>query len=298
MKIFLTGVTGYIGGSVAKSLLEAGHSVYGLTRSTEQAAAVKEMGVEPVIGSLEDTDMLTQYAQLSDAVIHTADSGHRLAIDTFIRALHGSGKAFVHTSGSGVIGDDAKGEYESQQIYDEDTPFVPIDPQKERVMINEQVRKAGVEQGIRSIVIAPSMIYGTALGLPRESVQLPLIIRKSKEMGAGVYIGEGVNRWSNVHIKDLAELYLLAVENAPAGSFFFAENGEQSYKELAHFVSEALGYGGHTASWSMEEAVGEWGGVARYALATNSRVRAVHARKMLEWEPTGESIQSWISNNV
>lgn len=196
MKFFITGVTGYIGGSVAKILLEAGHSVYGLTRSTEKVADVKKMGVEPVVGSLEDRAILTQYAKLSDAVIHTADSGHRQAIDTFISALRGSGKPFVHTSGSGVIGDDAKGEYEGQQIYEEETPFVPIDPQKDRVMINEQVRKAGVEQGIRSIVIAPSMIYGTALGLPRESVHLPLIIRKSKEMGKNLSVN-----WQNSSVK-------------------------------------------------------------------------------------------------
>jgi hypothetical protein len=44
-------------------------------------------------------------------MIHTADSGHRQVIDTFISALRGSGKPFVHTSGSGVIGDDANGEY-------------------------------------------------------------------------------------------------------------------------------------------------------------------------------------------
>ncbi|MDQ0899043.1 NAD-dependent epimerase/dehydratase family protein [Paenibacillus sp. V4I7] len=138
---------------------------------------------------------------------------------------------------------------------------MPIDPQKDRVMINEQIRKAGVEQGIRSIVIVPSMIYGTALGLPRESVHLPLIIRKSKEMGAGVYIGKGVNRWSNVHIKDLAKLYLLAVEKAPSASYFYAENGEESFGQLAKFVSRALGYGGQTVSWSFDEAVGELGGI-------------------------------------
>jgi nucleoside-diphosphate-sugar epimerase len=295
MKIFVTGITGYIGGSVAKLLLEAGHSVYGLTRNAEQSDALKAMGIEPVIGSLEDQRILTQFAQMSDGVIHTADSRHQLAIDTFMNALRGSGKPFIHTSGSGIVGDDARGEYEGKQIYEEETPYVRELPQ---IRINEQVRKAGVDQGIRSIVIVPAMIYGTALGLPRESVQLPLLIRKSRELGAGVFIGKGANRWSNVHIKDLAQLYLLALEEAPSASYFFAENGEESFKDLARYISDALGFEGRTVSWSFDEAAAELGPLAQYTLATNSRVRAVHARNLLGWKPDGESIHSWISHNV
>lgn len=161
---------------------------------------------------MEDTDTLTKYAKLSDAVIHTADSDHLLAVETFIAALRGSGKPFLHTSGSSVVGDDARGETASEQIFDEETPFVPMDIRENRVAINNLVRKAGIEDWVRSIVIVPSMIYGDALALPVESDQLPQIIRKSRELQAGVHVGKGVNRWSNVHIKDLVQLYVLALE--------------------------------------------------------------------------------------
>ncbi|MBB3131897.1 nucleoside-diphosphate-sugar epimerase [Paenibacillus rhizosphaerae] len=295
MNIFITGVTGYIGGSVAKTLLDAGHSVYGLTRSTGQMGELKDLGVEPVVGSLEDTQLLTEYAQRSDGVIHTADVGHRAAVETLIRALRGTGKALIHTSGSGIVGDDAKGEHESHQIYNEETQvFRDLEP----IRINELVRKAGVEQGVRGIVIVPSMVYGTSLGLPRDSIQLPMLIHKSKELGAGVYIGQGRNRWSNVHIQDLAQLYLLALDKAPSASYFFAENGEESFGDLARYVSNALGFAGKTVRWTLEEAVAEWGPLAQYTLATNCRIRAVHARHLLGWKPEGESIQSWIANHV
>ena len=52
--------------------------------------------------------------------------------------------------------------------------------------------------------------------------------------------GKGLNRYSNVHIDDLVELCLLALEKAPGGSFFFAENGHASFKEIAGMVSPAL----------------------------------------------------------
>jgi uncharacterized protein YbjT (DUF2867 family) len=41
MKIFCTGASGYIGGSVAAHLIAAGHQVTGLVRSPEKAEAVR-----------------------------------------------------------------------------------------------------------------------------------------------------------------------------------------------------------------------------------------------------------------
>ncbi|MBT2760342.1 NAD-dependent epimerase/dehydratase family protein [Paenibacillus sp. ISL-20] len=213
-------------------------------------------------------------------------------------ALRGTGKSFVYTSGSSVVGDDARGDRLSDQIYDEETPFVPMDLRADRVEISKLVRKAGIDKWIRSIVIVPSMIYGDALGLPAESAQLPQIIRKSREMGAGVHVGQGVNRWSNVHIKDLAQLYLLALKRAPSASYFFAENGEDSFRDIAEVVSAALGYQGKTISWPVEEAIAELGDWARSSIGSNSRIRSVNARNLLGWKPKEEPLLSWIRKHL
>lgn len=295
MKIFVTGASGYIGGSVAKVLLNAGHEVYGLVRSTEKAEAVRALGVLPVLGTLEDSALLIQQAIQADAVIHTADSDHSEAIETILTALKGSGKTFIHTSGSSVVGDDARGDLATETIYTEETPFIPMDIRAKRVDINNFVIQAGYGQGIRTIVIVPSMAYGKALGLDVESDQLPVIIRKSREMQAGVYVGKGLNRWSNVHISDLAELYLLALEKAPSSSYFYAENGEESYRDLAIYISHALGFEGRTISWPAADAIAELGDWARFAIASNSRVRAVKARELVGWNPKGDTVSQWIN---
>ncbi|WP_444757868.1 hypothetical protein [Pseudomonas sp. A014] len=77
--------------------------------------------------------------------MHTADSDHLASVEIFINALRGSGKAFIHTSGSSVVGDDAWGAYEREAIFTDETPFEPMDIRRDRVAINQRVRNADVE---------------------------------------------------------------------------------------------------------------------------------------------------------
>jgi nucleoside-diphosphate-sugar epimerase len=297
MTIFLTGANGYIGSSVGKILVDRGHFVYGLIRDAAKSDEVSALGIVPIIGTLEDDDLLSEYAKAADGVIHAADSEHYASVQTILAALEGTGKVFIHTSGSSVIADDVLGDFENPEIFEENTPFIPLKVREQGVAINQMVRDAGIHRNIRTVVMVPSMIYGDSLGLDVESVQLPAVYRKSIESCKGVYLGKGINRWSNVNISDVVDLYLLALENAPAASYFYVEIGEESYKDLAGYISHALGFGGETKSWKAEEALAEVGGLARYALGSNSRVRAVNARKVLGWKPTGESVSAWISSN-
>ena len=63
MNIFITGASGFIGGSIAAGLVRAGHRVTGLIRNPEHAAELKRLGIEPVVGTLDDRDMLIAQAK-------------------------------------------------------------------------------------------------------------------------------------------------------------------------------------------------------------------------------------------
>ena len=285
MKIFLTGASGYIGGSVAEKLRDCGHEVCGLVRSEEKAAQLRGRGIEPVLGSLDDASVLREAARSVDAVIDTASSDHRWAAETFVEALAGTGKTLIHTSGSSIVADRALGEF-SECVYDEENRREPEPERAVRVAVDRLLLDASRHRNIRSIIICPSLIYGRGRGLHTESLQLPLLIGQARKSGVARYVGRGLNLWSNVHIDDVVDLYLLALERAAAGSFFFAENGEASFKEIAEAISLGLGLGQAAETWTLEQAVPAWGYERTVmSLASNSRVRAVAARQTLGWQP-------------
>lgn len=292
MKFFITGAAGYIGGSIATRLLSLGHEVSGLVRSESKMPALRVMGIEPVLGTLDDVEVLTAAAQAADAVIHTANADHPGSAVTLICALERTGKLFIHTTGSAIVADHADGEYAQDIPRNEDSYFEPVPFRRARVDTNRYVREAAINKGIRSIVICPSMIYGHGRGLEKNSEQIPRLMELSKQVGAGVYFGKGLNHYSNVHIDDLVDLYILAIEQAPGGSFFFAENGHASFKEIAEMMSHTLGLEGRTHSIPVEHVIDQHGEEARLGVASNSFVSSENARR-LGWSPNAPSLQEY-----
>jgi nucleoside-diphosphate-sugar epimerase len=292
MKVFVTGATGYIGGTVANRLVALGYEVTGLVRSKEKALSLEERGIASVVGSLDDFDALTAAARAADVVINTASADHPASVVTLVTALERTGKALLQTSGSAIVADHADGEYAREASLSEDSHFDPVPYRRPRVEMNRYVRQAAIDKGVRAMVICPTMIYGTGSGLQPNSDQIPKLVELSRQLGAGAYFGKGLNRYSNVHIDDLVDLYLLAIERAPGGSFFYAENGHNSFKEIAGMISCALGLGGKTVSLEVEDAIRQFGEAGRLGVASNSFVSAVNARR-LGWDPKGPSLAEY-----
>lgn len=293
--LFVTGASGYIGGTLALALLADGHRVRGLTRSPDSARRLAEQGIDPVIGTLEELDLLAREAHAADAVIHTASADHGPAVDALLEALAGSGKPLIHTSGASVVGDDARGLAASDTIVDETGPIMVAPVKQARRDIDLRVL-AGAARGIRSCVICPSLIYGTGRGLNPHSVQIPFLVAQAREIGRVPVVGAGLPIWSNVHLDDVVDLYRLALDHAPAGAFYFAENGEASFAELAHAIAHRLGLPG-TVNLTAEEAAARWGVPrARFSLGSNCRVRAMRARRELGWAPRHASVLDWIAH--
>jgi nucleoside-diphosphate-sugar epimerase len=297
VNIFITGAGGFIGGSIAAGMVRAGHQVRGLIRKPEHTAELKRLGIEPVLGTLEDAALLIAEARSADAVINAASSDDRGAVEALIEGLAGSGKPFLHTSGSSIVGDASGGEAGKAQIYTEDSLPEPTPDKAPRVAIDNLVLDAA-KQGIRSAVLCNTLIYGHGAVPGSESVQLPRLVRQAKKSGVVRHVGSGSNVWSNVHIDDVVELYRLALEKTPAGTFYFVESGEASFKDMSAAIAKALGLGA-PQDWPLEAAKEEWGyEMASYGLGSNSRVRGERAHKLLGWQAKRTSVIEWIEHEM
>jgi len=296
MNIFITGAGGFIGGSIAAGLARDGHRVRGLIRRAEQADDLKRLNIEPVIGSLDDTDLLATEARAADAVINAASSDHRAAVETLIGALEGTNKPFLHTSGSSIVGDASGGEA-SDKIYSEDDLPEPTPDKAPRVAIDTLVLDAA-KRGVRSTVLCNTLIYGHGAVPNTASVQLPRLERQAKKSGIVRHVGRGLNIWSNVHIDDVVDIYRLALEKSPAGTFYFVESGEAQFRDTTAAMARALELRG-PEDWPLEEAIKEWGyEMASYGLGSNSRVRSKRTRETLGWQPKRTSVIEWIDDDM
>ena len=70
--IFVTGATGQTGGNVCEQLIERGDHVRALVRNLDEAAALRDIGVELVKGDITDADDVLRAAKGAEAAIHCA----------------------------------------------------------------------------------------------------------------------------------------------------------------------------------------------------------------------------------
>lgn len=276
MDVFLAGATGYIGRVVAERLQAAGHRVTGLARSDQAAAGLSAAGIRPQRGDFRDPPSVAKAAGAADGVIGLATTYDAAidppAVDAMLRALDGSGKPFIYTSGIWSHGDTGG------KVVDERTPPEPLELVRWRQAVEDRVL-AAARHGVRSAVIRPGVVYGRGGGIPGGFAQ------SARKDGTARYVGSGGNRWPMVHVDDLADLYLLALERAPAGTLLLATSGPSvPVKELAAAASRGAGAGGRTRSWPLAEARAELGPYAD-ALVVDQQASAERARELLGWRP-------------
>ena len=284
MNVFLTGATGYIGSAVVDALQKSGHSVTGLARNDEAAGTLRERGCKVHRGDLQNPQTLAEGARATDATIHTASTNDARsgqldppAVRAMLDALESSDRPFLYTSGVWVLGDTGDGPADENASLDP-SPIVAWRPAVERMVLD------AAELGVHTVVIRPAMVYGRGGGTPA------MLLDAARKHGVVRYVGTGENRWTMIHVEDLADLYVRAMENAPAGTLLHAAAGPPlQVAEIASATAEAGGAEGHTASWPLAEARERLGPFAD-ALALDQWVSGKRAEEMLGWRPQAPSV--------
>ncbi|KAJ5205302.1 NAD-dependent epimerase/dehydratase [Penicillium cf. griseofulvum] len=317
-QIFLTGATGYIGGEVLHALQYAhpDYEIAALIRDNEKASKILAAfpKVRVVLADLDNTEIIEKESSKADIVIHTASNKHLESVKAIANGMAGRQNAYyIQVTGASVlagpeIDSNSYGE-PSDQIFDDLDNAADlrdmIRAYKNRRVVDNYILDLG-SGGPKTAIIFPPIIFGTGKGpVNQRSVQVPSLARAALMQHVGLYLGRGLSRWGSVHIADLADLFVKLVEHAvnatPApiwneNGLFFAENGFESFKDIALVIAKeahSLGYidsPDSVKSMNLDEAnvVIPHGAVF---LGTNGQGRALRARKLLGWQPDYESFQ-------
>ncbi|WP_439680728.1 NAD-dependent epimerase/dehydratase family protein [Embleya sp. MST-111070] len=276
MKVLVLGSTGYIGTAVTRRLIEDGHTVVPFLKT----GTPSEPGVDARFGDLTDPDSLVDaITDDIEAVVNLAtptgdEQADAAAVDALTAPLHGTGRAFVYTSGIWVLG--ATGDH----AVDEDAPTNAIDIVGYRPRIEQQVL-AAARNDVRSAVIRPGIAYGHGGGIPA------LMLGWAKEHGTGRYVGTPGTRWPMVHIDDLATLYSLVLAKADAGTLWHGVAVQAvATPALAAAVDVAAGGVGRAEPWPLEQAAEALGFPFAEALALDQTISGERAMRLLGWRPT------------
>ncbi|MEU0964272.1 SDR family oxidoreductase [Streptomyces sp. NPDC005917] len=277
MRVFVTGASGHIASGVIPELLRAGHEVVGLARSDDSAAAVTALGAEVRRGDLADLDGLRAAAREADAVVHLAFDHTAMAAGNmagaaatdlevtraFGEVLAGTGKALMGI-GMGLEGNE----------HIEET--VNANPRSAtRRLLGELT-----DQGVRTVAVGiPPVVHSTR----DRGGFLPMLIRIARTTGVSGYPGDGGNRWPAVHTLDLARLYRLALEKAPAGAQLHAAADEGvMVREIAEVIGGRLGVPVESVP---ADRIAEHFGFFGAFVSMDVPVSSARTRELLGWEP-------------
>ena len=277
MRVLVTGATGYIGSAVAAKLKAAGHMVVGLARNERNVQAFESLGYEAMPGDLSQPGTMGRAVNDVDAVISTGTTNDGQqdisAIEVMLEELRGTNKPFIYTSGCWILGDTGGNEA------DDDTPVNPIPLTGWRPGVEQRVIEG---DGVRGIVIRPGIVYGYGGGIPA------MLTGGAQGTGVVRYIGDGSTYWPLVHVDDLVDLYVLALEKAPAGTIMNGVSESVQVREIAAAGARGQGLEGKIEATPLEQAQQQMGPFAD-ALVTSQRISSPKALQ-LGWQPHAPGI--------
>ncbi len=281
MRVFITGATGWIGSAIVQALVGAGHQVTGLVRSESNSAALSAMGATPLLGSLDDLDLLRNGAAEADGVIHTAfgvdfskigemSQQEQRVIEVFGEGYQGSDRPIIATSGFALL---PRGE-----TFTEGMPPPPIDPAFPRAP--EVAIRTIADRGVRATAVRlPRSVHGRG----ERHGFVPMLATVARDKGVSAYIGEGDNLWPSVHRLDAARVFCLALEHGGQdGPFHAVADQGVPFRRIAEAIGRQLGV--PVRSLTPEEAGAHFGPLATW-VAGNGPASSERTRERLGWKP-------------
>jgi len=248
MTLLVTGASGFVGSSVVRHLLDAGHRVRVMTRAGSDLQNIRDLPVEVVHADLLVPDSLAPavagcsglYHVAADYRLWTRDppAMFRANVDGTVALMRAALRAglerVVYTSSVATQGIDLSG-----RAGDEDTPVAFTDmigPYKQsKFRAEEAVRRLIAEEGLPAVIVNPSTPVG-----PRDVKPTPTG-RMIVEAAAGrmpAFVDTGLNV---VHVDDVAAGHLLAFERGEVGRNYILGGEDMSLRDILVDIARLSG---------------------------------------------------------
>lgn len=227
---FVTGGSGFIGGSLIRRLARDGREVRALARSDRSAAAVEGFGATAVRGDLEDREGMRAGAEGCELAFHAAahvgDWGRRaeyersnvIGTENALAACREAGvRRFVHVGTEAAL---LAGE--PLVDVDETAPLRPDSkaPYAATKARAEQAVRAAAGDGFETVVVRPRFVWGVG-----DTTVLPSLV-EAVNRGRFSWIDGGRHRTSTTHVENAVEGLVLGAERGRSGEAYFVTDGE------------------------------------------------------------------------
>ncbi len=244
MKYFVTGATGFVGGSLVKQLKAAGHDVVAVVRNPEKADNLKKMGITFVKGDVTEKESMRQAMTGVDGVFHVAgwykvgvrdkSPGIKINVDgtrnvlELMRELNIPKGVYTSTL---AVNSDTKGQVLNEDFHFNGTHISEYDKTKAAA---HDIALQFIQEGLPLVVVMPGLIYG-----PDGTSMSDDALRQFLQGKLPMIPSQSAYSWA--HVDDIAQAHILAMDKAKPGSKYIIAGPSHTFSEGLDIATKITG---------------------------------------------------------
>jgi nucleoside-diphosphate-sugar epimerase len=245
MKYFVTGATGFVGGRVARQLVNGGHEVVAVVRSPEKAQDLAALGVTLIQGDVTDKESMRTPMAGVDGVFHIAGwykigvkdkrDGERINVQGTRNVLElmrelGVPKG-VYTSTLAVFSDTHG--HLVDETYRYDGPHLS-EYDRTKWVAHYEVADPMIAVGLPLVIVQPGLIYGPGDSSTVRTTLIQYLQRKLPMIPTRTAFG-----WA--HVDDIARGHLIAMERGRIGESYIIAGPSHTLVEALKVAQDITG---------------------------------------------------------
>jgi nucleoside-diphosphate-sugar epimerase len=298
MRIFLAGAAGAMGKQLVPRLVEAGHEVWGTTRSDVNRVAIEEMGATAVLVDALDADQVGRAVAEAepDVIIHELTAIGSIDIRNFDRSFAATNRLRTEATDHLLAAGRAVGVKRFIAQSYAGWPYArvggpvkceedPLDPTPARGMRETMAAICHLEAAVTGaqwtvgLVLRYGGFYGPGTSMYPGGEQWEQVRKRKFPV-----VGDGRGVWSFIHVGDAAEATAMAVDRGRGGIYNIVDDEPAPVAEWLPALAERVGA---RKPWRVPKvigrlAAGEVGAVMMTEIRGASNAKA---KRELGWAP-------------